>query len=176
MIEKKKTETVINILKKWCWVGHIPEKIVSDNGKESVSKGFKEFCESMGIVHEKIGVESYRSNGRVERIIGTIREGLVKLGEIRLEEKIKLIVDSYNKTYHIGIKYMPKKALKANYNAVIENSKDRKYHSIFRKNNNETLSKGQEVLIRSNENIKKENKGRFLEKIFSKNSLFSTNK
>lgn len=53
-----------------------PEEIISDNVKEFVGKEFKEFCGEMGINHRLVSVESHQSNGRVERIIRTIREGL----------------------------------------------------------------------------------------------------
>ncbi|KAI5152377.1 hypothetical protein ENBRE01_2783, partial [Enteropsectra breve] len=42
-------------------------------------------CAENEIVHRMVSVESHRSNGRVERVIGTIREGLAKLKDGNLE-------------------------------------------------------------------------------------------
>ena len=81
----------------------------------------------MGIEYIKTGIASHKPNGRVERVIGTIEEELVKLGNLKTEEKISIIVRQYNKTYHTVIRYTPLKALKANYNATIENIKKGKY-------------------------------------------------
>ncbi|KAI5177603.1 hypothetical protein PAEPH01_2493, partial [Pancytospora epiphaga] len=46
---------------------------ITDNGKEFCSGEFREMCEDKGIKHNKVGVESHRSNGRVERVIGIIK-------------------------------------------------------------------------------------------------------
>jgi hypothetical protein len=63
------------------------------------------------ITHRKVTIESHRSNGRVERLIGTIREGLVKNDSILgMEEKTEKIIESYNKTYHTAIKCTPNEA------------------------------------------------------------------
>lgn len=80
VLGNKKAETVIGIIKNWCKDGYIPEKIISDNGKEFVNDKFRIFANQMGIEHIKVGVESHRSNGRIERVIGTIREGIRKFG------------------------------------------------------------------------------------------------
>ncbi|KAF7686091.1 hypothetical protein CDIK_3158 [Cucumispora dikerogammari] len=87
IIENKKSSTIIGIFKNWCRDGFIPETLVSDNGKEFVRKEFKEFCISMGIKHDKVGIEFHRANDRVERVIGTIRESIEKFKEMKLEEK-----------------------------------------------------------------------------------------
>ncbi|KAI5176413.1 hypothetical protein PAEPH01_2290, partial [Pancytospora epiphaga] len=39
---------------------------------------FKTMCSKRNIRHTTVSVESHRSNGRIERLLGTIREGLVK--------------------------------------------------------------------------------------------------
>ncbi|KCZ80331.1 hypothetical protein H312_02268 [Anncaliia algerae PRA339] len=45
-------------------------------------------CKEKRVKHEKIGVESHGSNGRVERAIGTLREELIKTKEGADEERV----------------------------------------------------------------------------------------
>ena len=118
----------------------------------------------MVIEHTKVGIESHKSNGRVERVIGTIREGIIKPDGFTLEEKIAIIVKQYNKTYHSAIRCTPKEALKANYNATIENSKEGGYSRRFKRSKQEILEKGQRVFISKKGNTDKEQKSRFLER------------
>ena len=66
----------------------------------------------MGIEYIKTGIASHKPNGRVERVIGTIKEGLGKLGNLKTEGKIAIMVRQYNKTYHTAIRYTPLKALR----------------------------------------------------------------
>lgn len=113
VISNKETATVIQIIKKWINNGFIPEKIVSDNGKEFISRKFKELCKDLEIEHHLVSVEDHESNGRVERSIRTIRDGIFKLGTaLSVEEKLHKIIEQYNKTYHIGIKCSLGKFLK----------------------------------------------------------------
>lgn len=67
--------------------GYYPEEVVTDNGREFDNVEFRKFCNEMGIKHNKVWVESHRSNGKLERVIGTIREGLLKLGTENLYRK-----------------------------------------------------------------------------------------
>lgn len=57
-----------------------------------------------------VGVESHRSNERVERVIATIKKGLMKSKDKSLEENVLRIVEGYNETYNSGIKCRPKEA------------------------------------------------------------------
>lgn len=59
-----------------------------------------------------VGIEAHKSNRRVEKVVRTIRDGVRKLGDaMNLEEKIPVITEKYNRTYHIGIKCSSKEAL-----------------------------------------------------------------
>lgn len=113
-------------------------------------------------------MEDRRANGRVERVIRTIRDGFFKLGNgMAFDDKSRKIVIAYNKTYHVGIKCTPYEVLKeAKYEAVVQNSKRGPYSRRFKEMGNKIeLKKGEKVRIAQNENIKgKQVKSRFIQK------------
>jgi len=90
--------------------GARPVEIITDNGSEFDNKIFKKMCWDNGIEHRLVGVEAHRSNGRVERVIRTLREGLVKNKEGEFEERLKNVVGKYNWTYHSAIRCSPREA------------------------------------------------------------------
>ena len=53
---------------------------------------------SIGIKQDSIKIESHRFNGRVERVFVTIRETIVKLGEMKIKVKIRIIENKFNET------------------------------------------------------------------------------
>ena len=123
VMPNKSSGSVIEVLKEWIKEGDSPEEIITDNGKEFVSEEFRKFCRGEKIEHRKVSVESHRSNGRVERVIGTIREGLVKNKQGTLEGRLRKIVSAYNRTYHTAIDCTPMEAIKnINGNALAGNS------------------------------------------------------
>ncbi|KAM0677901.1 hypothetical protein BDAP_001580 [Binucleata daphniae] len=61
----------------------------------------------MGIEHIRVGVEAHRSNGRIERVIGTVREASQKNKNGSIIERIGSIVNKHNNTYHIAINSTP---------------------------------------------------------------------
>lgn len=81
-----------------------PEEIISDNAKEFAGREFKDFGGGNQIVHGLVSVESHQSNGRVERAIRIIREELAKNKEGHLGERLKGTFETYNESYHEGIK------------------------------------------------------------------------
>lgn len=62
-------------------------------------------------MHRKISVESHRSNGRIERSIGTLREYIAKMGTTNNQKDIGECIEAYNNTYHIYIERTPNEAL-----------------------------------------------------------------
>ena len=58
-----------------------------------------------------VSVESHRSDGRVERLIGTLGESLAKNKDRKLVDRVKKFIDVYNGTYHSGIRCTPLEAL-----------------------------------------------------------------
>lgn len=71
-------EMVREIVEEWWPNGYIPEYMIKDNGREFQNDEFKKFPRTLGIEHRSVDVEAHRSNGRVERVISTIREGILK--------------------------------------------------------------------------------------------------
>jgi transposase InsO family protein len=123
VLESKATRGVVETIKAWIGEGFRMEELISDNGKEFCSREFGEMCVDFGIKHRKVGVESHRSNGRVERVIGTIREALVKDTEGELGDRIERIVGTYNNTYHGAIGCTPVEAWENECgNVMVENS------------------------------------------------------
>jgi hypothetical protein len=125
-------------------------------------------CVERNINHTKVSVESHRSNGRVERVIGTLREGLAKHKGDDLLERITQIQNIYNMTYHSGIKMSPGEAwLDESGIANIENSREGRYWKQFKKQKREEFKIGQQVLVAKRENLgvkAKAEKGKFLKK------------
>lgn len=103
VIPDKRASTVKKVVEEWRGLSYIPETLITDNGKEFQNAEFREMLASLGIEHRLVGVEDYRTNGRVERVIRTIRDGVIKTGEMGLKEKIELIAERYNNIYHMGI-------------------------------------------------------------------------
>ena len=133
--------------------GQKPEEMITDNGKEFWGEEFTRWCIDRGIRH--------RSNGRVERAIGTIREGLAKRAEGRLEEGI---VEAYNNTLHTAIGCTPREAWEEDRDEVqMENSAEGKYAERKKKGHGEDRG-GQLVRIARREKLgagAKKSKGRF---------------
>ena len=165
-LEKKSSEGIVNTISKWCSQGRIPEEIITDNAKEFISQVFKENMAKFGIKHKKVAIEDHRGNGRVERVIRTLRESLLKENDSqKLGEKIGIVTNKYNDTYHSGIKCTPREAfLDKSGIASIENSKSGKYIKQFKKTKTEEFNINDIVLISKRENIRnKDFKGRFID-------------
>lgn len=64
-------------------------------------------CRNEDIKHNKVNIETHRSNSRVEQIIGAIREGLMKYTNNTSEKRVRRITEAYNNTYHSGIQRTP---------------------------------------------------------------------
>jgi RNase H-like domain found in reverse transcriptase/Reverse transcriptase (RNA-dependent DNA polymerase)/Integrase core domain/Integrase zinc binding domain len=148
VIDTKDAGNVVDVLSNW-FRGRIkPEEIISDNGKEFANMKFKTFCKKRRIRHRMVSVESHRSNGRVERVIGTLREGLVKIKGNTLEERVEEITRAYNNTYHSGIRCTPREAWKDETNiAMIENNREGKYIKQFKKTKREKFKIGDRIRI-----------------------------
>ena len=106
------------------------------------------------VKHTKVSVESHRSNGRVESVLETIREGLIKSGENKLEDKISRLVRAHNETYHSEIKCTPKKAWKSETGmGAWQNRPDGEYAKKFRRGYRETFKVRDEVRVAKSENL-----------------------
>src|SRR5699024_405417 len=127
---------------------------ITDNGREFTSQKFKEFCTEKRMEHRIVSVESHRSNGRVERLIGTIREGMMKESELSLKEKIKKIMNSYNRTYHSGIGCTPEEAWdNESGDMVLKNDQYSTYAKQFKMGHREKFEIGDKVRVAQNQNM-----------------------
>ncbi|KAM0677238.1 hypothetical protein COBT_004241, partial [Conglomerata obtusa] len=103
---------ILSVLKDWT-SQNVPEKIITEHGKEFCNENFEKMCTDKKILHTKVAVESQNSNGRIERVIRTIREGLLK-AEDKILQNLAFTVGKYNETYHEAIKMTPKEAASKN--------------------------------------------------------------
>ncbi|KAM0687166.1 hypothetical protein COBT_001599 [Conglomerata obtusa] len=83
---------------------NFPEKLIADNATEFCSREFKNWCTSRDITHHIISIENRRSSRRIERIIRSIIDQLIKNQNGTLEERLLNIVNAYNATYHRSMK------------------------------------------------------------------------
>ncbi|KAM0674114.1 hypothetical protein GVAV_001275 [Gurleya vavrai] len=70
-------ETIVQTLHEW-FIETKPKKIITDNGKEFSNSLSMEYCSDKNIIHQKTAVKLHKSNGRIERVIRTIRDGMCK--------------------------------------------------------------------------------------------------
>ena len=54
----------------------VPNRLISDNGTQFISKKFKKFCATYGIKHPRSSVNHPMTNGNVERANGIILQGI----------------------------------------------------------------------------------------------------
>ena len=145
-----------------------PEELVTDNESEFAGSEVRRFCNDHEIRLHTVSVEAHKSNGRVERVIRTIREGLVKIDpRMMLGHKLSKIASRYNDTRHSSIGCTPNEAWEKEIeNVNYENTREGKYAKEFKILKREKFEVGQQVRCSQNENLgklSKSTKGRFLE-------------
>lgn len=134
-----------------------PRELNSDNAKELMAKEFFDFCTDWQIRHHPISVEKHNSNGRVERVIRTVRDMLAKTKEIKItmQDKLRLIEQAYNNSFHKEIGRTPEEAWNKNDERLKQiNSKKGNYGKTFKKRKREVFIVGQQVRIANKENLK----------------------
>jgi hypothetical protein len=126
--------------------------IVSDNGCEFNNKKVNEWCKSRGI-YLNLSIPYYhQSNGRVERAIRTVRNGLRKI-KGNIKNVLSKVVKAYNNTIHRGIMMSPNEAFRQeNWNKILDFQK--KYIQEFERKERkfEKLNVGDIVLLRNEHN------------------------
>lgn len=169
LIEDRTTKSIKKVLNTWIEENGLPEEIVTDNAQEFTSEEMWKYLIDRKIKHRRVSVESHQSNGRVERVIRTIREALVKIERGQpLEEKLREIEEGYNNKYHKGVKCAPNGAWENGDTEELRerNSKDGAYAKQFKKLAREEFEVGDKVRVASSENMgnqAKAYKGRFIE-------------
>ena len=80
----------------------IPERIISDNGRQFVSKDFENFCAELNIKHSKTALYHPQSNGAVERFNRVLKEGIrADKHEARpFADTLRSILANYRSTCH----------------------------------------------------------------------------
>ena len=160
MMKSKEASEVVKIIRMWLRGMEKLEEIITDNGREFSNREVEKMCKEQGIVHSKVSVESHKSNGRVERMIGTIREGLAKDKKGTMAQRIKRVIAAYNDTYHSGIKCTPREAMESMpETAREENGPDSRYKERFKRGHRDKFEVGQEVRVAKRENLGRDTKG-----------------
>ncbi|XP_049525093.1 uncharacterized protein K02A2.6-like [Dermacentor silvarum] len=76
----------------------VPRTIVSDNGAQFTGDEFATFVRKNNITHLRTAVYHPQSNGLAERAVRTIKDGLKKIGEGRLDDKLNRLLFNYRRT------------------------------------------------------------------------------
>ena len=77
-MKNKQAIGIVGFLKELCTQGKNPEEIITENVKEFCNKEMEELCQQLNINHQKVSIESHKSNGRIERITRTMRDSILK--------------------------------------------------------------------------------------------------
>ena len=76
----------------------LPETMVSDNGPQFAAQEFQEFCRSNGIRHTLIAPYHPSSNGLAERAVRIVKQGLKKLTEGSMSDRLSRFLFQYRLT------------------------------------------------------------------------------
>ena len=79
---------------------YLPETIVSDNGPNFTSTEFENFLAKNGIKHTKVSPYHPASNRQAERAVRAFKEGVEKMEEGNMQEKLSCFLLKYHTTPH----------------------------------------------------------------------------
>lgn len=147
---------IISVLDTWWKELGVPKEINTDNAMEFTSQQFSQYCASKQIQHHRTSIEKHEANGRVERAIRTVRDGLVKTkGNGTLQIRLKKIQDAYNTALHNALGMSPNEAWEDNNDLVSRaNAQNSSYAKRFKRLKREKFALGQQVRISKKENLK----------------------
>ncbi|KAI5149341.1 hypothetical protein ENBRE01_0846 [Enteropsectra breve] len=154
---RSRTSTeIIGILEGWFETLGKPKEINTDNALEFTSNAFKTFCQTNQIRHHLTSIEKHEANGRVERVIRTVRDGLAKTkNQGCLTTRLLKIQDAYNKSLHSATGMSPNDAWEDTGETLkMANSTSGKYAQQFKALKREKFEIGQRVRISKKENLK----------------------
>ena len=114
---KDKTSTeIIRAFDKILSGGRVPKRLRTDAGSEFTSRAFKNYMRDQEIVH--FTTHSEKQANYVERFIKTLKSKLyrymIEKNTPRYIDALPKIVDSYNRTWHSGIRSEPINVTKRN--------------------------------------------------------------
>ena len=106
-------------------------RIISDNGPQFVSRGFKEFIRITGMTHVRTSAYYPQSNGKLERFHRTIKGDCIRVSAIATLEDARRIVADYVQHYnevrlHSAIGYVTPLAKLEGRAKAIQQDRDRK--------------------------------------------------
>ena len=78
----------------------LPETIVSDNGPNFTSAEFENFLSKNGVKHTKVSPYHPASNGQAERAVRAFKEGIGKMEEGTIQDKLSRFLLKYRTTPH----------------------------------------------------------------------------
>ena len=108
-IKDKTSLQIVNAFDKILSEGHIPKCLRSDAAKDFTSEHFQEYLKSKDIVH--IVTHSEKQANYVERFIKTLKSKIfrymIEKNSAKYIDILPKIVDSYNRTWHSGIRSEP---------------------------------------------------------------------
>ena len=91
----------------------IPKRLKSDNGPPFNSREFREFCESNGIIHDKVTPYWPRANGLVESFMKNVTKCLknAQVNGDKFEDELREFLRSYRATPHSSTGVAPNELL-----------------------------------------------------------------
>ena len=106
-------------------------RIISDNGPQFVSRGFKEFIRITGMTHVRTSAYYPQSNGKLERFHRTIKGDCIRVSAIATLEDARRIVADYVQHYnevrlHSAVGYVTPLAKLEGRAKAIQQDRDRK--------------------------------------------------
>ncbi|KAI5153379.1 hypothetical protein ENBRE01_3186, partial [Enteropsectra breve] len=155
-IESKHSKEILRALTSIFEEIGVPEKLVTDSGKEFLNKDVKKRLNELGIHHHTIALEKHQANGRIERLHRDLWKELRKMQEEKnifsnIEENVKLLEHHHNKTKHRALGMSPDEAWETpNRPKLIKmNTTENKYAKEFKKAPRETFEVHDKVYIQS---------------------------
>ena len=150
-LESRSTQKVISFLKKISTNLNL-KMLISDNAKEFSSKIISNWCTENGIKQHFTPPYYHQANGKVERLIRTIREGLqLHEGRGSLRIKLKNVMDVYNSVKHSGTGMSPNDAMNPGEWSMLKTKqyeeRIQKYRRYSKLRKHEIFKEGDEVLV-----------------------------
>lgn len=109
VLKRTISKNIISFLKETFNKFGVPKSVLSDNGKQFISLGTKEFLKFKGIADKNSTPYNPQGNGIAERVIRTIKGNIRSLyvEGLDLKESLEKSLFAYNTTYHDSTRYSP---------------------------------------------------------------------
>ena len=115
----------------------------------------RKLCKTLRIERRRLSLESHRINGRINRTIRTIRDGILKSKKESFTDKVYEAIEKYNLSFHAGLKCILVEAVDDKTGTVmIENNSQGSYAKRFKQWYRQQFIKHEKVRAAKNENLK----------------------